>query len=221
MPFSLCWKNARATGPIPVPSWKSARATGPIPVPSCSSTRSGTSSSFLVAIATLSVSRNHKEEPAAPLGVWLMGYSAQCIIHIVCVLVEFDRRQQGGAEERRSDRSRARRSRGASRSSRRGLRGLRSASGGGGRGGRGGGAGGSGSSGDIREGLLQRGSDDEEQEAEGSTGEQRIEDDRIDSIAKQIESANTVFSFLWWSVGFAWIISTFDDTFEDAPILSW
>ncbi|CAI5980600.1 unnamed protein product [Closterium sp. NIES-65] len=244
MPFSLCWKNARATGPIPVPS--------------CYSTRSGTSSScsvllcllsllqleerqsnwaysrpivlldtlwnlifVLVAIATLSVSRNHKEEPAAPLGVWLMGYSAQCIIHIVCVLVEFDRRQQGGAEERRSDRSRARRSRGASRSSRRGLRGLRSASGGGGRGGRGGGAGGSGSSGDIREGLLQRGSDDEEQEAEGSTGEQRIEDDRIDSIAKQIESANTVFSFLWWSVGFAWIISTFDDTFEDAPILSW
>ncbi|CAI5933148.1 unnamed protein product [Closterium sp. NIES-65] len=244
MPFSLCWKNARATGPIPVPS--------------CYSTRSGTSSScsvllcllsllqleerqsnwaysrpivlldtlwnlifVLVAIATLSVSRNHKEEPAAPLGVWLMGYSAQCIIHIVCVLVEFDRRQQGGAEERRSDRSRARRSGGASRSSRRGLRGLRSASGGGGRGGRGGGAGGSGSSGDIREGLLQRGSDDEEQEAEGSTGEQRIEDDRIDSIAKQIESANTVFSFLWWSVGFAWIISTFDDTFEDAPILSW
>ncbi|CAI5518202.1 unnamed protein product, partial [Closterium sp. Naga37s-1] len=177
----------------------------------------------LVAIATLSVSRNHKEEPAAPLGVWLMGYSAQCIIHIVCVLVEFDRRQQS-PDERRSDRSRVRRSGGASRSSRRGLRGLRSASGGGGgRGGRGGGAGGavgSGSS-DIREGLLQRGSDDEEEEAEGSTGEQLMEDDRIDSIAKQIESANTVFSFLWWSVGFAWIISTFDDTFEDAPILSW
>ncbi|CAI5507027.1 unnamed protein product [Closterium sp. Naga37s-1] len=174
----------------------------------------------LVAIATLSVSRNHKEEPAAPLGVWLMGYSAQCIIHIVCVLVEFDRRQQI-PDERRSDRSRARRSGGASRSSRRGLRGLRSASGGGGRGGGAGGAAGSGSSGDIREGLLQRGSDDEEEEAEGSTGEQRMEDDRIDSIAKQIESANTVFSFLWWSVGFAWIISTFDDTFEDAPILSW
>ncbi|CAI7778888.1 unnamed protein product [Closterium sp. NIES-53] len=174
----------------------------------------------LVAIATLSVSRNHKEEPAAPLGVWLMGYSAQCIIHIVCVLVEFDRRQQI-PDERRSDRSRARRSGGASRSSRRGLRGLRSASGGGGRGGGAGGAAGSGSSGDIREGLLQRGSDDEVEEAEGSTGEQRMEDDRIDSIAKQIESANTVFSFLWWSVGFAWIISTFDDTFEDAPILSW
>ncbi|CAI7932069.1 unnamed protein product [Closterium sp. NIES-54] len=149
-----------------------------------------------------------------------MGYSAQCIIHIVCVLVEFDRRQQI-PDERRSDRSRARRSGGASRSSRRGLRGLRSASGGGGRGGGAGGAAGSGSSGDIREGLLQRGSDDEVEEAEGSTGEQRMEDDRIDSIAKQIESANTVFSFLWWSVGFAWIISTFDDTFEDAPILSW
>ncbi|CAI5476946.1 unnamed protein product [Closterium sp. Yama58-4] len=172
----------------------------------------------LVAIATLSVSRNNNEEPAAPLGVWLMGYSAQCIIHIVCVLVEFDRRQHG-AEERRSDRIRARRSGGAIRSSRRGLRGLRSVSGGGS--GRGGGAGGGGSSGDLREGLLQRGSDDEEEEAEAGAGEQRLEDDRIDSIAKQIESANTVFSFLWWSVGFAWIISTFDDTFEDAPILSW
>ncbi|GJP43402.1 hypothetical protein CLOM_g2866 [Closterium sp. NIES-68] len=168
----------------------------------------------LVAIATLAISRTHNEEPSAPLGVWLMGYAAQCIIHIICVLVEFDRRQRGEAVER----SRSRRSGGESRS-RRGSRGV--GGGRGGRGGRGGGGrGGSENSGDIREGLLQRGSDEEEGEEEGA-GEQRMEDDRIDSIAKQIESANTVFSFLWWSVGFAWIISTFDDTFEDAPILSW
>ncbi|CAI5460216.1 unnamed protein product [Closterium sp. Yama58-4] len=40
-------------------------------------------------------------------------------------------------------------------------------------------------------------------------------------LARRIESANTMFSFAWWLVGFTWILSTIDDSFKDAPILSW
>ena len=41
------------------------------------------------------------------------------------------------------------------------------------------------------------------------------------SFARQVESVNTVFSFGWWVVGFSWLLSTFNDTFQDAPLLSW
>ncbi|CAI5950654.1 unnamed protein product [Closterium sp. NIES-64] len=43
---------------------------------------------------------------------------------------------------------------------------------------------------------------------------------RVD-LARRVESANTMFSFAWWLVGFTWILSTIDDSFKDAPILSW
>ncbi|CAI5499068.1 unnamed protein product [Closterium sp. Naga37s-1] len=41
------------------------------------------------------------------------------------------------------------------------------------------------------------------------------------SLARRVESANTMFSFAWWLVGFTWILSTIDDSFKVAPILSW
>ncbi|CAI5996208.1 unnamed protein product, partial [Closterium sp. NIES-64] len=41
------------------------------------------------------------------------------------------------------------------------------------------------------------------------------------ALARRVESANTMFSFAWWLVGFTWILSTIDDSFKDAPILSW
>eukprot|EP00897_Mesotaenium_endlicherianum_P006614 jgi/Mesen1/5981/ME000302S04983 len=50
---------------------------------------------------------------------------------------------------------------------------------------------------------------DEEEEEEGI------------SLAKRLESANTMFSFVWWMVGFWWILSGIENGFPEAPLLSW
>ncbi|XP_074588399.1 E3 ubiquitin protein ligase RIE1-like [Curcuma longa] len=41
------------------------------------------------------------------------------------------------------------------------------------------------------------------------------------SFAKQCESVNTILSFLWWILGFFWIISGGNDLVQNAPRLYW
>ena len=45
-----------------------------------------------VAAAVLVMSRN--EHPIMPLRVWLLGYALQCVLHMVCVCVEYRRRNR-------------------------------------------------------------------------------------------------------------------------------
>lgn len=48
---------------------------------------------FVVVAATILVlSRN--ESPSMPLRLWIVGYAFQCILHMVCVCVEYRRRRQ-------------------------------------------------------------------------------------------------------------------------------
>lgn len=66
-----------------------------------------------------------------------------------------------------------------------------------------------------------------------SPGEQEESDDGTDeeadeglptertSIAKRLESANTMFSFIWWIVGFYWISAGGQVLTKDAPQLYW
>lgn len=44
----------------------------------------------LVSIAVLIMSR--KEKPVSPLRLWIVGYCCQCVLHMVCVAVEYKRR---------------------------------------------------------------------------------------------------------------------------------
>lgn len=41
------------------------------------------------------------------------------------------------------------------------------------------------------------------------------------SVAKHLESANTMFSFIWWIVGFYWISAGGQTLTRDAPHLYW
>jgi hypothetical protein len=41
------------------------------------------------------------------------------------------------------------------------------------------------------------------------------------SIVKHLESANTMFSFLWWIVGFYWVSAGGKALSHDAPQLYW
>ncbi|EXB88544.1 hypothetical protein L484_008863 [Morus notabilis] len=61
------------------------------------------------------------------------------------------------------------------------------------------------------------GSDAEDYAAEDDS------DDSLDgnSLAKNLESANTMFSFIWWIVGFYWVTAGGDNLVTDAPQLYW
>lgn len=41
------------------------------------------------------------------------------------------------------------------------------------------------------------------------------------SVSKRCESINTMVSFLWWIVGFYWVVSGGDRLLQDAPRLYW
>ncbi|GMH17248.1 hypothetical protein Nepgr_019089 [Nepenthes gracilis] len=59
---------------------------------------------------------------------------------------------------------------------------------------------------------------------EGNFGEcltgQREDGDNV-MVAKNLESANTMFSFIWWMIGFYWISSGGQSLAQDAPKLYW
>lgn len=47
---------------------------------------------FVVVAATVMVLSRH-ESPEMPLRLWIVGYALQCVLHMVCVCIEFRRRQ--------------------------------------------------------------------------------------------------------------------------------
>lgn len=147
----------------------------------------------VVAAAILVLSRD--EKPPAPLRVWVIGYALQCVVHMLCVWSEYQRR-------RRRDR--------------------------------------------LVVSLPGRGTVSPAQSPERGPGEPATEGATQDppivggdvsveigdveeeegagdsrSMAKRLESANTMFSFAWWVVGFYWILSGVGLGFPNAPLLSW
>ncbi|KAF7002956.1 hypothetical protein CFC21_018354 [Triticum aestivum] len=125
-----------------------------------------------VAAVVLVLSRNEKSP--MPLRTWVAGYALQCVVHMVCVAVEYRMRrsQRGGApapadEERGSD--------GSSSSS----------------------------------------------DEDASEHHLRGRDTDYVSLAKHLESANTMFSFIWWIIGFYWISAGGEEVIHDAPQLYW
>ncbi|GJP45683.1 hypothetical protein CLOM_g5039 [Closterium sp. NIES-68] len=205
---------------------------------------------FVVVTAiTLFISQARHEHPPAPLSIWLLGYAVQCAVHVICVLLEHERRESrrrgdgggyaertGGQRERGGEEDLNVRRRDAGRvvtvdeaasvlitggvvlSEREAgedeallLGEERAGEEDGGRDARARGVGGVGGMGGD-EGMMVVGDGGEEEEET---------DDSDQSLARRIESANTMFSFAWWLVGFTWILSTIDDSFKDAPILSW
>ncbi|KAK1261672.1 E3 ubiquitin-protein ligase [Acorus gramineus] len=122
-----------------------------------------------VSIAVLILSRD--EEPSMPLRLWIIGYGFQCLLHMVCVCVEYRRRHPQwwlGLEDDEG-------------SGRRGRSGM------------------------------------EEDIAEGGSGYDGVQARE----AKHLESANTMFSFIWWIIGFYWVSSGGQYLPHDAPQLYW
>ncbi|CAL9776241.1 unnamed protein product [Musa acuminata subsp. burmannicoides] len=126
-----------------------------------------------VAVGVLVLSRN--ETPLMPLRAWIVGYALQCVLHMVCVCIEYRRRHfRGGAildeEEGGSGRSSA--------------------------------------------------SNSPRRVGEASENEHGRYDDNPSCI-KHLESVNTMFSFIWWIIGFYWVSAGGQALTRDAPQLYW
>lgn len=133
----------------------------------------------IVALMVLVLSLD--ESPLMPLKLWVVGYALQCVLHMVCVCVEYRRR----CSERSNSTMVSAQTEGWT------------------------------SSGNSNSSLS---SD------EGDSGEDYLEqhqDEDRTSVAKHLESANTMFSFIWWIIGFYWMSSGGDTLAHDAPRLYW
>ncbi|MED6149044.1 hypothetical protein PIB30_058727 [Stylosanthes scabra] len=140
---------------------------------------------FVVAGATVLVlSRN--ESPNAPLRLWILGYAAQCIVHVACVCVEYRRRRRRMEQQQQQL---------STNDVVQGVDGV-----------------GVGGSGDLSSGSM---------EGSGQFLTLAQFDEDGTSMAKHLESANTMFSFIWWVVGFYWVSATNQDLTQEAPLLYW
>ncbi|XXG67197.1 hypothetical protein AAC387_Pa06g0599 [Persea americana] len=126
----------------------------------------------VVAITVLVLSRDERE--SMPLRAWIVGYALQCVLHMVCVCIQYRRRSlslQSTAERRSRE----------------------------------------------NPGL---GAGDGAEEG-GEHGNERSQDEERINVAKHLESANTMFSFVWWIIGFYWVSSGGQTLICDAPQLYW
>ncbi|KAL8166945.1 hypothetical protein V2J09_008444 [Rumex salicifolius] len=146
---------------------------------------------FFVLAALVDLVLSRHETTSVPLRLWIVGYGIQCVLHMICVCVEYKRRQElrlvdgfGRSSGSASNLNGPAHSRSLSSSS-------------------------SSSSGSEEANLV-----------EFVAPDQREDEDNT-SIAKHLESANTMFSFIWWIIGFYWVSSGGTTIVDDAPYLYW
>ncbi|KAK9927306.1 hypothetical protein M0R45_024496 [Rubus argutus] len=134
---------------------------------------------FVVVAATVMVLSRH-ESPEMPLRLWIVGYALQCVLHMVCVCIEFRRRQ--------------------CRQNRR-FSGLNSA----------------------EEGIGSPGNSSPRSRDDSSQYVSLADhlNEEGTSVAKHLESANTMFSFIWWIIGFYWVSAGGQSLARASPQLYW
>ncbi|KAK6920184.1 Zinc finger, RING-type [Dillenia turbinata] len=125
--------------------------------------------SCFIVLATTVMVLSGFELPSMPLRLWIVGYALQCVLHVLCVCLEYKRRRGFPVSDSSSSLD-------AGNDGRR-------------------------SSGDF-------------------VGEQNSDEDGT-SVAKHLESANTMFSFIWWIIGFYWVSSGGPALARDSPQLYW
>ncbi|XP_057449953.1 E3 ubiquitin-protein ligase At1g12760-like [Lotus japonicus] len=130
---------------------------------------------FVVASTAVCV-LSRTEAPDMPLRLWIAGYALQCVIHMVCVCVEFRRRR---------------------RNLHNGVPGVSTSS-----------------------ANLSSASRVGSRSASGYVSFAQFDEERT-SVAKHLESANTMFSFIWWIIGFYWVSAGGQDLAQDSPQLYW
>ncbi|XP_074279898.1 E3 ubiquitin-protein ligase At1g63170-like [Silene latifolia] len=146
------------------------------------------------------------ETTHAPLRLWIVGYGVQCVIHMVCVCVEYRRRREVSRGARVSSSIVSSLGIGPNLVSNSNLNGslvLNS---------------------DRQSNSSSNSSSSSSTSLDADFVEfvpERTQDEDNTSVAKHLESANTMFSFIWWIIGFYWVSSGGQMMIDDAPKLYW
>ncbi|XP_028785294.1 E3 ubiquitin protein ligase RIE1 [Neltuma alba] len=127
----------------------------------------------VVSVVMLLLTTN--EKPNTPIRLWICGYAAQCLVHVVLVWLEYRRRTARISRLRRAQ------------------------------------------EGDIEA----RNTDDINDSEDDETGDGSSLNSSRAGFVKRCESVNTMVSFLWWIVGFYWVISGGETLLQHAPRLYW
>ncbi|KAG6407603.1 hypothetical protein SASPL_130599 [Salvia splendens] len=170
------------------------------------------------------------ESPNVPIRVWVCGYALQCLVHVVLVWVEYNRRnsrrQRSAEREQQGSEDEYHSSNDEEDEARSGFLGITDASSlklwslvllktrperarGVGRSG--------------RDRLRPDMGESSEIHAWGAVGAVGATGDwgEPKSSVKRCESINTMASFIWWIVGFYWVVSGGEILLENAPRLYW
>ncbi|GKU88249.1 hypothetical protein SLEP1_g2533 [Rubroshorea leprosula] len=131
---------------------------------------------ILLAVVVLGLSM--KENPCAPLRVWVIGYVFQCLIHVGCIITEYRRRRQGR------------------------VLGLESGAD------------------SISSSVSVPGTGNDPEDSEDFSTE-HFHSENETNIVKCLESTNTMFSFIWWIIGFYWVTEDSRALTHDSPLLYW
>lgn len=113
------------------------------------------------------------ERPNTPIRLWICGYALQCLVHVVLVWLEYNRRNPRRSRSRDEER---------------------------------------GDAGNV---------DDSEDEGDGGGSGRGSSASSRSGFTKRCESVNTMVSFLWWIVGFYWVVSGGNQLLDKAPNLYW
>ncbi|KAK9276985.1 hypothetical protein L1049_006524 [Liquidambar formosana] len=128
-----------------------------------------------VVVGTVVLVLSRKESPSVPLRCWIVGYALQCVLHMVCVGVEYRRRRRRAQAF-----------------------------------------------------AMEEGGESGENLSSSSGGDSvqyvtlaNLQVEGTSSVAKHLESANTMFSFIWWIIGFYWVSAGGQALAHDSPQLYW
>ncbi|KAK4802814.1 hypothetical protein SAY86_001017 [Trapa natans] len=132
-----------------------------------------------VAVAASVMVLSWEEKPKMPLRVWIVGYAAQCVLHMVCVLSEYRKRQERIRQQQRRPNSP----------------------------------------------RTESSSDEPNSSSRGDSEEYvslaQMNEETTSNVTKHLESANTMFSFIWWIIGFYWVSAGGQAMARDSPQLYW
>ncbi|KAF2538954.1 hypothetical protein F2Q68_00020954 [Brassica cretica] len=151
-----------------------------------------------IGVAVLILSRD--ERPNVPLRVWVVGYGVQCGLHMACVCVEYRRRRCRRRRDTRHGSSAS-----SSPSSTQQYVSLAQLE----------------DTGNTRLMLLIVHGDQNATFRNSSLIENMLIFNGRSNSAKHLESANTMFSFIWWVIGFYWVSAGGQTLSSDSPQLYW
>ncbi|KAM7254920.1 hypothetical protein ACFE04_020161 [Oxalis oulophora] len=157
------------------------------------------------------------EKPNTPLRVWICGYAVQCLVHVVLVWLEYRRRNNSSisfsfrASRRRLIDEEQPIQQQQQQEEEEEVIVIET----------------SGDGNNVEQEVEVVEQEQQQQQQEVEVEDEDVNEGRVSrnwrrsSVTRRIESVNTMASFLWWIIGFYWVVSGGNELLQHAPRLYW